>query len=171
MNDELKFRNGQFSRENRKLWDGTLRDAQNAEELCGPLLELEALVRNLQTVEDKRDAEEVRLAKEVEKKEMIEEGWIFENDVNNYIGKGARRFFKGFGSSDGVIVAYLPPEKNDNVALYHMEHHDGDSEDLELHDLLPAFRYFESDAQEEEDDGEGSDNEDNDGSESEADDS
>lgn len=160
MNDELKLRDGQMSRENRKLWDYSVRDAQCAADLLAPLQELEALVRNQQTVEDKRDAEEVRLAKEVEKKEMGEEGWIFENDVNGHIGKHARRFFKGFGSSDGVIVAYLPPEKNDEVALYHMEHHDGDSEDLELEDLLRAFRYFDQDAQEDdEEEGGESDNE------------
>lgn len=172
MSDELKYRDGALNRESRKLWDNSLREAETSAELRAPLLELENLVRNLQTVEDKRDAEEVRLAKEEEKKEMIEEGWIFENDVHGHIGKLARRFFKGFDSSDGQIVAYLPPEKNDSIALYHMQHNDGDSEDLELDDLLRAFRYYEQDAQEEDaEDGDESDNEDDEGSASEGDES
>ena len=29
------------------------------------------------------------------------------------IGKPGRRFFSGYGKSDGVIIAYLPAEKND----------------------------------------------------------
>lgn len=164
MNDGLKARGGNFTREGRKLWDHTVRDAKTAVDLRGPLLELESLVRNLQTVEDKRDAEEVRLAKEAERKEMIKEGWVFDATNNEHIGKQARRFFKGFGSSDGDIVAYLPPEKNEGVALYHMEHNDGDAEDLELEDLLRALRYREIDAQEEdEEDGGESDGEDEQG--------
>ena len=44
------------------------------------------------------------------------------------IGKEARRFFEDYGLSDGVIVAYLPAELNEGLALWHMEHDDGDSE-------------------------------------------
>lgn len=172
LNDGLKARNGNLSREGRKLWEHSVRDAETAVELRGPLLELESLVRNLQTVEDKRDAEEVRLAKEAERKEMLKEGWIFDAAQNEYIGKQARRFFKGFGSSDGDIVAYLPPEKNDGVALYHMQHSDGDAEDLELEDLQRALRYRETDAQEEdEEDGAESDGESEDASSEEDSDS
>lgn len=44
------------------------------------------------------------------------------------IGKEARRFFEDYGLSDGVIVAYLPADLNEGLALWHMEHDDGDSE-------------------------------------------
>ena len=151
MNEELRRRGGGFSRESRREWEQSLRDAETTADLRSPLLELEALVRDLQTAEDKRDAEEVRLAKQAEREDMIKEGWLFESGANEFIGMQARRFFKGFGTSDGVIVAYLPPEKNDSVALYHMEHVDGDCEDLELHDLHKALRSFEQDLKEDED--------------------
>jgi hypothetical protein len=177
MNDELKRRGGGFSREARKLWEQSLRDAETTADLRTPLMELEALVRDIQTAEDKRDAEEVRLAKEAERKEMAAEGWLFDSSASEFIGAQARRFFKGFGRSDGTIVAYLPPEKNDNVALWHMEHSDGDSEDLELHDLQKALRCFEQDLQEDDEEEEGgeedgdSDGEDSDASSEASDDS
>ena len=44
---------------------------------------------------------------------MISEGWLFEAGANPYIGMRVRRFFVGFGKSDGVLVAYLAPERND----------------------------------------------------------
>ena len=159
LNDEVKARGGGFTRETRKMWDHTLRDAETVVDFIGPVLELESLVRDLQTAEDKRDAEEVRLAKEAEKAEMLKEGWVFDSEASEFIGIKARRFFKGFGSSDGTVIAHLPADKNDGVALWHMEHNDGDAEDLELADLQKALRYFEQDLQEDEDD-EDSDGED-----------
>ena len=47
-----------------------------------------------------------------------------------------RRFFKKFGKSDGVLVAYLPAEKNEGLALWRMEHRDGDEEDLDENDVI-----------------------------------
>jgi hypothetical protein len=167
LNDELKRMGGGFSREGRKVWEHSVRDADTVADLRSPLMELEALVRDLQTAEDKRDAEEVRLAKEAERKEMAAEGWLFDASANELIGVQARRFFKGFGKSDGTVVAYLPPEKNDSVALYHMEHNDGDSEDLELHDLQKALRCFEQDLQEDDE----VENADSDGEDSDSDES
>jgi hypothetical protein len=167
LNDELKRMGGGFSREGRKVWEHSVRDADTVADLRSPLMELEALVRDLQTADDKRDAEEVRLAKEAERKEMAAEGWLFDASANELIGVQARRFFKGFGKSDGTVVAYLPPEKNDSVALYHMEHNDGDSEDLELHDLQKALRCFEQDLQEDDE----VENPDSDGEDSDSDES
>ena len=46
---------------------------------------------------------------------MIAEGWKFEAGANPYIGMRIRRFFVGFGKSDGVLVAYLPPDKNEGM--------------------------------------------------------
>lgn len=64
------------------------------------------------------------------------------------MGRKARRFFKGFGASDGVIYAYLPPEKNDGFALYRMMHSDGDEEDLDEKDLCRAIDAFDRDMNE-----------------------
>lgn len=64
------------------------------------------------------------------------------------VGRKARRFFKGFGASDGFIYAYLPPEKNDGFALYRMIHSDGDEEDLDEKDLCRAIDAFDRDMNE-----------------------
>ena len=58
-------------------------------------------------------------------------------DGHPFIGKTARRFFAGWGASDGVIVGWLPPE-DDDPALWHMVH--GDNEDEE--DLDEAEAQF-----------------------------
>lgn len=60
------------------------------------------------------------------------------------IGKSTRRFQIGYGKSDGVIVAYLPPEKNEGFALWHMEHDDGEEEDLEAEQVEKAIRHYNS---------------------------
>ena len=44
---------------------------------------------------------------------MVSEGWLFDAGANPYLGMRVRRFFVGFGKSDGVLVAYLPPDKNE----------------------------------------------------------
>jgi hypothetical protein len=96
-------------------------------------------------------------------KQMLKEGWVFEpggtgpaeeqgpfdpTGPTDVIGRRARRFFPGYGRSDGVIVAYLPPERNEGLALWHMEHDDGDAEDLEESDVEKVVRHFAQDAQE-----------------------
>ena len=52
-----------------------------------------------------------------------------------FSGKIVRRFFAGHGKSDGEIIAYLPAENNEGLALWRMEHEDGDEEDLDETDL------------------------------------
>lgn len=42
----------------------------------------------------------------------IMEGWLYSPLYSNYIGMRVRRFFKGFGPSEGVIDSYLPPDLN-----------------------------------------------------------
>lgn len=67
----------------------------------------------------------------------------------SFIGKRVRKFFPGHGISDGSIVGFLRGGLNDGNSLWHMEHDDGDCEDLDRADLDRALRYFESNAQEE----------------------
>jgi hypothetical protein len=50
--------------------------------------------------------------------------------------KRTRRFFAGHGASDGVVVAYLPAHLNEGVRLWHVEHDDGDTEDLDLQQVI-----------------------------------
>ena len=92
------------------------------------------------------------------------------------IGRSARRFFRGFGSSDGVIVAHLPAAKNEGIALFHMRHSDGDAEDLDEADVQRALRAFDLDLKEDDDPDAGdgdddSDDEDEDEEEEEEEDS
>lgn len=59
-----------------------------------------------------------------------------------FIGSKGRRFFPGHGKSDGVIVAYLPADRNEGVAMWHMVHDDGDEEDLYEDDANSAARHW-----------------------------
>lgn len=151
MADELK-RRGALTREDRKAWEATFRpcddDASSGVcELAAALLRLEEVVRALQVADDKHDEQEALLVKQAERNKMSEEGWQFDTTANpnDRIGKKARRFFKGFGRSDGVIVGFLPADKNDGTALYHMEHWDGDEEDLNESEAMLAIQMFEQD--------------------------
>lgn len=74
MTEVLKRLNGALSRDDRKVWENTVRLAETADDLKEPLLELEQLVRNVQKPEDKRDAEEEKKRRDEERAEMITEG-------------------------------------------------------------------------------------------------
>lgn len=97
-------------------------------------------------------------------------GWVFDANTIEVLGSKARRFFKGFGKSDGIIVGYLPAEKNDGLALYHMEHTDGDVEDLEEADVFKAIQRYVDDVREDDEPEDESDNEDEEGSSDEEED-
>lgn len=142
--ENLKKKAGaRFGREEKKILDQRLRNAEDLSDLKDLLLELEDLVHCCQSKADRREKEESALAKEDEKREMMKDGWIFDSKLCEEIGRKGRRFFSQFGVSDGVIVAMLPAEKNDGIALFRMIHNDGDKEDLDEEDLLAALRYFE----------------------------
>ena len=64
-----------------------------------------------------------------------------EVDYASFIGRRARRNFRGFGLSDGKITAYLPPSASEDGSVgFHMEHDDGDAEDLDLSIAVLATR-------------------------------
>ena len=68
--------------------------------------------------------------------------WRTESTAHEYMGVYARRFFEGFGASDGKIVGYLPPEGEDG-ALWHMVHGDDkDEEDLDEHEVVFAINNY-----------------------------
>lgn len=136
--------NDRFSREEKKIFDQRLRNAETLDDLRAVVLEVEDLIHLCQAKADRREKEESRLAKEEERQEMIEEGWVFDEKKCELIGRKGRRYFSKFGVSDGVIVAMLTAEKNEGVALFRMIHNDGDREDLELEDVLQSLRYYDS---------------------------
>jgi hypothetical protein len=60
---------------------------------------------------------------------MKMEGWMFSNPTNipsylRFVYQTVRRFFPGHGAFDGVVLAYLAPDK-DSAALWHVLHEDG----------------------------------------------
>ncbi len=145
VSDSLKKKLGdQFSREEKKNFEQKLRDVESLEDLQKVVLEMEDLIHSCQTASDRREKDECQQAKEEERREMIEEGWTFDEVQCEFIGRRGRRYFSKFGTSDGVIVAMLPAERNEGVTLFRMVHNDGDREDLESEDLLTALRYFDS---------------------------
>ena len=136
MSDPLKrFGNKGFDRDARKIWENLVRAAESAVELVTPLLQLEALVRAVQSAPDFREHQEslLLLIKESKVEKMSAAGWSFgvnptlllsvikrlgeipESEQSNaraLIGKHARRFSsKTDLISDGQIVGYLSPFK------------------------------------------------------------
>jgi hypothetical protein len=82
-----------------------------------------------------------------DKMAMLEEGWTFDARVEKRIGLRVRRFFPGFGKSDGTIVAYLPPEVNEGECLWHVLHDDGDREDIDIGEVDRYIQYIIDDVQ------------------------
>jgi hypothetical protein len=110
-----------------------LRETNDLWVLRSAMLAIEDAVHAVQATEDRKDAEDEWLENRLK---MQGDGWAFENTEDlqrlhaepgpEYVGKKVRRFFKGFGKSDGRIVGFLPARLNDGVSLWHMEHEDGD---------------------------------------------
>jgi hypothetical protein len=118
---------------------------------------LERVVHSTQAVPDIKD-EEVRIREQEEdRKAMVADGWLFDSDAHELIGLPCRRFFSGFGCNDGNVVAYLPPEKNEGVASWHVVHNDGDAEDLYEEDVRKAVRQFAEGLHEDDEGGEDED--------------
>ena len=65
---------------------------------------------------------------------------------HEWIGKRVRRFHKGGVFSDGVITKWLPAgEAADDYAMWHVEHDDGDEEDLEAYEVVAGCSALECD--------------------------
>lgn len=155
--DGLKRRGSSYckDREGKRAWENSVKAAEELSELRSAVQELEAVVRSVQKGEDENDEIEAAREKAEARAVMLKEGWRFEEvaditeeDDNlkeqmSFIGKRLRRFFKGHGRSDGIIVGYLPSNKNEGMELWRMEHQDGDEEDLDREDVLKSIRWFE----------------------------
>jgi hypothetical protein len=153
----LKRRGSSYikEREGRKVWENSVRAAEDIQDLRSAVQELEAVVRSVQEVEDENDEAEAAREKADARAVMLTEGWRFEQTADegegdesikeqlSFIGRKLRRFFKGHGKSDGIIVGYLPSAMNEGMELWRMEHQDGDEEDLDKQDIVKSIRWFE----------------------------
>ena len=72
--DGLKRRGSTYVREGRKMWEQSVRAAEQLVDLRRAVQELEAVVRGVQEKDDEHDDEEVRKAKDRNRKIMIKEG-------------------------------------------------------------------------------------------------
>merc|ERR1712146_597483 len=91
--------------------------------------------------------------------------FIFRKEGHPYIGKKIRRIWEAESSgtkkkkskkrskdseeekstevrtyTDAVIVGWLPADENEGVELWHLEHDDGDEEDLEEHEVMEGMK-------------------------------
>lgn len=145
-------------REIRKQWETALRQASCPADFRSVLMELESFLHGLQAAEDRREEDEIQAAKQESRQRLLQEGWLLDeesagNDETvrascEYIGRSVRRFFNGFGRSDGQIIAFLPADRNEGLPLWRLEHFDGDEEDLDEADLLKGIRHFSLDLKE-----------------------
>ncbi|KAL1499104.1 hypothetical protein AB1Y20_013617 [Prymnesium parvum] len=67
-----------------------------------------------------------------------DEGEEWKTSGHAWVGKRVRRFFEG-EASDGTITRWLP-EDGEDEPLWHMEHDDGDEEDLDEEEARAAVR-------------------------------
>ena len=81
-------------------------------------------------VKKKKYTTRLRLAKQ----RSIKQTKTFEN----YIGRRILRYFNG-EAFFGEVTEYLPPEEKDDAPLFQISHDDGDTEQLELHELEKAL--------------------------------
>lgn len=65
--------------------------------------------------------------------------------AHKLVGSRCRRYFSGYGKSDGVLVAYLAGKRNEGLALLHCVHDDGDEEDLDEEEATTAAHDFKFD--------------------------
>lgn len=79
--------------------------------------------------------------------EMKKEGWKFIDDdgADSNVGKRCRTFHHG-KKSDGTIVAFLPPDVNEGIPLWHLKHDDNDSEDLDEDEVVLWRRWYDENA-------------------------
>jgi hypothetical protein len=66
------------------------------------------------------------------------EGWLVGQE-NEFMGLRVRRYFRSYGFSDATVVAYLPPDSNDGIPLWHLIHDDADEEDVEYLQLMRSI--------------------------------
>ena len=162
-------RNGEWPRIQRREWDDRCSVAERPVALVSLLLVLEEVLRSLQEAEDVSEVQEGEgngpsreRDPETQRREMEDEGWVFEMDPVvsggslseeeatgvQYIGTRVRRFFGEGLISDGVVQSYLPPSRNDGVPLWHMVHDDHDEEDLDEDELKMAMEAHATDQKE-----------------------
>lgn len=65
--------------------------------------------------------------------------------AHKLVGCRCRRYFSGYGMSDGVLVAHLAGKRNDGLTLLHCVHDDEDEEDLDEEEAAIAADDFNSD--------------------------
>ena len=65
--------------------------------------------------------------------------------AHKLVGCRCRRYFSGYGKSDGVLVAYLAGKRNEGLALLHCIHDDGDEEDLDEEEATTAANDYNCD--------------------------
>lgn len=168
--------NKAYSREDRRQWESGVRSAVSLLELKLLLLDLEKVVHDkVQDCPDVVKTEETERQKQLEREEMVEDGWVFDPsvpclavsetetaadggpssssetadvsspmDYASMINKRVRRHFRGFGISDGIVTAYLPPARSEDGGVgFHVVHDDGDEEDLDLPMVLVGLEALE----------------------------
>lgn len=68
--------------------------------------------------------------------ELVAEGWKLSPDEDSHIGRRVKVRVEDEDSDvEGVVIAYLPPDDDEPMALWKIELTDGRRQDLELHEL------------------------------------
>jgi hypothetical protein len=84
-----------YSKDTRKQWENHVRDAESVTELSSAILQLEETMHSAQGCEDKKEEDEIMKERELIRKHLEADGWNFDCEISEHIGKHARRFFPG----------------------------------------------------------------------------
>jgi len=106
-----------------------------------------ALIRSL----DRTDLREKKLREALMERWNISEkeadDWVeWRTEGNEYIGRRVRRLFKVGNRNNfvhGIITGWLSAAENEGLELWHVNHEDGDEEDLDQKELHEAIKAME----------------------------
>mmetsp|Transcript_19320 Transcript_19320/g.28554 ORF Transcript_19320/g.28554 Transcript_19320/m.28554 type:complete len:605 (+) Transcript_19320:1-1815(+) len=80
-----------------------------------------------------------------EKETKLKEEFEWKVAGSDHIGRKICRKFK-YGIMTGTITGWIPSEENEGLALWHVQHDDGDEEDLEDFEVTDAIQLAELEA-------------------------
>lgn len=95
VSDGIKSLGGNYSRDKKKTWENAVKNAETLSELKDLLIQLEEVIHENQTQEDKKEEDEIKKEKDLLRESLRKEGWNFDVDVNEFLGRKVRRFFPG----------------------------------------------------------------------------
>lgn len=126
----------------RRFWVDTLESCTMLNAVQQAVLRLEEVVHGLQLKEDLKDETD-------EMEELLEAGWLFDEDAHDWIGRRLRRFYAdgsgGFLASNAAVMAARPPQEEGGATAFRIVHDDGEPEEVTEEECGHAIGFYDED--------------------------